>query len=140
MRTSRFSRCFLIPAALVLTVVAGSAVATDRILSVAQTISANALLKDIHRRDPQQAFELALEAQETLAAAERSDADAQKPAFRLRDGQEASPQASPEDQESRQKNSEDFDNNPILRDIYGRSPVASLRLLKRLREAATKNN
>ena len=32
-----------------------------------------------------------------------------------------------------------FDENPVLREIYSRSPLAALRMLKRLREAAGKN-
>lgn len=100
-----------------------------------EIISANALLRQIHENNPTQAVALASEARRLLTIGEGKRG--RRPDIQLEfRGAPADP---PTDQIIRDHR-KDFDENPILREIYSRSPLASLRMLKRLREAAKKAN
>jgi len=104
-----------------------------------QIVDSNALLKSIYREDPERALALAVEAGQLLAAVERGAAAASEPRLHFR-GTAPSAQTAPQESEILEKNRQSYDQNPILREIYTHSPLASLRMLKRLREATEKNN
>jgi len=108
--------------------------------SSAQIIDSNALLKAIYLENPEKALSLVSEARQLLASVERGQALAGEPKLKFRGGIEQSPVRSPpEDGEILSRNRKDYDQNPILREIYQHSPLASLRMLKRLREATEKS-
>lgn len=139
MHVHPFVKIFATWAVIILAAGPNQLTAADRIMAAAQIISANELLRDIHRQDPQRAFDFALEAQEILAAAD-GETGARNPQLRFLDTHPSMPEATSDASEIKQKIQKDFDKNPILREIYSRSPMASLRMLKRLREAAKKSN
>jgi hypothetical protein len=107
--------------------------------SVTQMIETNALLSIIFKQDPQKAVRLASEVERSLAVARQGGPEVGGPQLRFRGGVGSRDQAATQDSEIISRNRKDFDENPVLREIYSRSPLASLRMLKRLRDAAGKN-
>ena len=103
-----------------------------------QLIHDNKLLKVIYQKDPQTAVNLATEIESYLAAAkDRQLAKGRKvPELNFRDS-DATP-APGQDDDIIKRNKKAFEENPVLRNIYFHSPVASLRLLERFRDAAGK--
>jgi len=118
----------------------GGVGAAAQLPSTAQIIHANALLSGIWREDPQKATALATEAERLLANVSRKDKAEQEPRLHFRGTNSTPSQEPPPEGEILKKNQKDFDENPILREIYSHSPLASLRMLKRMREATEKNN
>jgi len=104
-----------------------------------QMIESNALLRTIYKGDPKKATELASEARRLLSQYERNRTTANDLELNFR-GTHGADEKAEKDGEILARNRKDFDENPILREIYARSPLASLRMLKRLREAAKKTN
>lgn len=129
----------------VFTVIAGAfALASGAAVAAEQgwvppMIQQNALLNTIYKQDPQQAVRLAIEAERTLALATPDGPGAGKPEPRTRGGLDGPDPGSTRDGGITEGNRKAFDENPVLREIYSRSPLAALRMLKRLREAAGKN-
>ena len=108
---------------------------------VPQLINDNKLLQVIYRKDPQTALGLAAEIDSYLGATakDRQPAKSGKvPELNFRDS-EGVPVPG-EDDDIIKRNKKAFEENPVLRNIYFRSPVASLRLLQRFRDAAGKIN
>ena len=104
---------------------------------VPQLIHDNKLLKVIYQKDPQTALGLAAEIDSYLAstAKDKQPAAGEKAPelkFRGDDGSDARGR----DDDILSRNKKTFDENPVLRNVYYRSPIASLRLLRRFREAA----
>ena len=97
----------------------------------------NALLNTIYLKDPQEALGLAAEIESYLAAngeTGRPAAGGKAPDLKFRgDGGSAT---HGRDDDIIGRNKKDFDENPVLRNVYYRSPMASLRLLRRFRDAA----
>jgi len=114
----------------------GSALTDAMEQRTAEIINGNTLLRQINATDPGKAAGLASEARDMLRA--RVQGDDRRPDRKLefRGPLRGSPTA----EQIRRDHQKDFDENPILREIYARSPLASLRMLKRLREAAKKAN
>jgi hypothetical protein len=107
--------------------------------AVPPVVRDNALLKEIYRHNPAQALSLAAEVENELSSARvgnqnRQNAGSTRLKFR---GEIPEDRPGLEDDAFR-KNRKDFDENPLLRKMYFHSPLASLRMLKRLREAAGK--
>ena len=109
---------------------------------VPQLIHDNKLLKVIYQKDPQTALGLAAEIDSYLASTAKDKQPAKGgpakgdkvPELNFRDSEGA---PSPgQDDDIIKRNKKAFEENPVLRNIYFRSPVASLRLLRRFREAA----
>ena len=113
---------------------------------VPQLIKDNKLLRVIYQKDPQTALGLAAEIDSYLAvtAKDKQPAkggpakDGNVPELKFRDS-DAVPVPGRDD-DIIKRNKKAFEENPVLRNIYFRSPVASLRLLKRFRDAASKIN
>ncbi len=104
---------------------------------VPEIIHDNALLSAIYQKDPQEALGLAAEIESYLAstAKDKQPAAGEKaPELNFR-GDGGSP-ARGRDDDIIGRNKKDFDENPVLWNVYYRSPIASLRLLRRFREAA----
>ena len=96
------------------------------------------LLNRIYQQNPQKAVRLAIEAERSLALATPDDAGKKKPTMR---GDFNSPdRGGAQNGAISDGNRKAFDENPVLREIYSRSPLAALRMLKRLREAAGKKS
>ena len=101
-----------------------------------ELIRQNALLRTIYREDPEKAVRFTQELM-SLAAKERSESPRPKTGEGMMKFRKKPPknildsrhQLSPEDQS-------DLARNPAIDDLYSRSPVASLRMLQRLRDAA----
>lgn len=102
-----------------------------------QIIRSNALLRTIFEIDQQQAVELTAEARRILSTVSQASKTKRSPSLIYR----GSPRAHPPSGEGEiiSKNRKDFEENPVLQEIYMHSPLASLRMLKRLREATKKN-
>ncbi len=103
---------------------------------VPSMVGKNALLHTIYRSDPGKALRLAAEIEHQIAA--RGDGtkggDDAAPRRRFRGPMK---RAAPEDEEDILKgNRKDFQANPALKRLYQYSPLASLRMLERLREVA----
>ena len=108
---------------------------------VPQIIHDNALLNTIYQKDPEEALGLAAEIESYLASngeTGRPAAGEKAPELKFR-GDGGSP-APGRDDDIIGRNKKDFDENPVLRNVYYRSPMASLRLLRRFREAASQIN
>ena len=112
---------------------------------VPQLIQDNKLLKVIYQKDPQTAVNLATEIESYLAAAkDRQPAKGgpekggKLPELNFRDS-DTTPVPGRDD-DIIKRNKKAFEENPVLRNIYFHSPVASLRLLARFRDAAGKLN
>ena len=110
---------------------------------VPQLIHDNKLLKVIYQKDPQTAVNLATEIEIYLAAAkDRQPAKGgpekggKLPELNFRDS-DTTPVPGRDD-DIIKRNKKAFEENPVLRNIYFHSPVASLRLLERFRDAAGK--
>ncbi len=109
---------------------------------VPKIIFDNALLNTIYQKDPQEALGLAAEIDSYLAATAKDKQPAKGgpakgdkvPELNFRDS-EGTPVPGRDD-DIIKRNKKAFEENPVLRNIYFRSPVASLRLLRRVREAA----
>ncbi|MDX1485327.1 MAG: hypothetical protein R3229_12690 [Alphaproteobacteria bacterium] len=96
-------------------------------------IRANALLAAVHERSPAAAQQFAREINGFLAAARQGESVDKEPRFRRRGGEGIQP-GDPESEMERQ-NREVLERNPALRRMFFHSPVAYLRMLKRLRQA-----
>ncbi|MCZ6885353.1 MAG: hypothetical protein O7E53_03185 [Alphaproteobacteria bacterium] len=104
---------------------------------VPQLIHDNKLLKVIYQKDPQTALGLAAEIESYLAAtAKDKQPAAGEKAPELKFRGDADTPAPGRDDDILSRNKKTFDENPVLRNVYYRSPIASLRLLRRFREAA----
>ncbi|MEE8516271.1 MAG: hypothetical protein V3T02_06500, partial [Alphaproteobacteria bacterium] len=111
---------------------------------VPQLIKDNKLLGVIYQKDPQTALNLAAEIDSYLAATAKDKQPAKGgpakggkvPELKFRDS-DAAPVPGKDD-DIIKRNKKAFEENPVLRNIYFRSPVASLRLLQRFRDAASK--
>ena len=136
--TRRRAGSFVAVIACALAFAAGEAVAAEQGW-VPPMIQRNALLNTIYKHDPQQAVRLAIEAERSLALAATDGASAAKPKPRYRGGAETPDPGAARDGGITDGNRKAFDENPVLREIYSRSPLAALRMLKRLREAAGQN-
>ena len=104
---------------------------------VPKIIFDNALLNTIYQKNPQEALGLAAEIESYLAstAKDKQPAAGEKaPELNFR-GDEGTPTPGRDD-DILSRNKKTFDENPVLRNVYYRSPIASLRLLRRFREAA----
>lgn len=106
------------------------------------TIQQNALLSRIYTQDPQKAVRLAIEAERTLALATPEGRGNKSAQPRTR-GDRMSPDRGGSrgigiNGDITGENRKALEQNPVLREIYFRSPLAALRMLKRLREAAGK--
>ena len=102
-----------------------------------QMIRANALLAVVYNKDPAAGIRFANEVHAYLASARQGDISktrAPGPRFKRRGGAALQP-GDPESEMERQ-NREVLEDNPALRKMYFHSPVAYLRMLKRLRQAA----
>ena len=96
----------------------------------------NRLLGLIHRRNPDWAKSFVVEIREKIALLDRrrgQGKDAARIPLRRRDPDRVPASQSIEALYDRTR--EDLRENPILRDLYSRSPLASLRMLERMREA-----
>ncbi len=105
--------------------------------SASQMIRANALLGVVYKKDPAAGNRFANEIQIFLDSSRQGEVSkdgAPGPRFRRRGGP-GGPGADPESEMERQ-NKKVFEENPALRKMYFHSPVAYLRMLKRLRQAA----
>ncbi len=105
--------------------------------AVPSMVEKNALLHTIYRSDPEKALALAAEIERQIALLGDGieGGDDAAPRLRFRGPMTRS---APEDEEDIPKgNRKDFDANPALRRLYKYSPLASLRMLERLREVAT---
>ena len=114
--------------------VAGNVLALE---STPEIIRANALLESIYNKNPTEGVRLANEVRTFLASAERGELSKGRgadPMLRRRGGQGTAPD-DPESEMERQ-NKKVFEENPALKKIYFYSPVAFLRMLKRIRTAA----
>lgn len=102
-------------------------------------IANNALLDQINRADPATARRFASEIERQIASlANDGKVHGQNDAPELRfRGTLTRPDGAP-DEDILRTNREDFDANPALKRLYQYSPLASLRMLTRLREAADK--
>jgi hypothetical protein len=102
-----------------------------------QIVGDNRLLGLIHRRNPELAKSFVAEIREKIALLDRrggrGNGAARIPLHR-RDPMGAPPSPSVETLDERTR--KDLGENPLLRDLYARSPLASLRMLERMREAA----
>jgi hypothetical protein len=126
--------CVVMGLGVALSSVAGGALAAD---TADQLIRANKLLAEVYGKNPQSALRLAEDLRVSLASAEGGRlqrARTTEPRFRRRGGSDART-GEPESEIERQ-NREVLENNPALRKLLFHSPVAYLRLLKRLRQAA----
>ena len=88
-----------------------------------------------HQRDPARAISLISEILDRIALLDRRKSqgnDAGGIPLRRRDADPPPPPIGPPDDRTKK----DLQENPILRDLYSRSPLASLRMLQRMREAA----
>ena len=109
---------------------------------VPQLIKDNKLLQVIYQKDPQTALGLAAEIDSYLAATAKDKQPAKGgpakggkvPELKFRDN-DAAP-VPRRDDDIIKRNKKAFEENPVLRNVYYRSPIASLRLLRRFREAA----
>ena len=104
---------------------------------VPKIIFDNALLNTIYQKNPQEALGLAAEIESYLAstAKDKQPAAGEKaPELKFRG--DADTPAPGRDDDILSRNKKTFDENPVLRNVYYRSPIASLRLLRRFREAA----
>ena len=103
---------------------------------VPSMVGKNALLHTIYRSDPEKALALAAEIERQIATLSDSTkgGDGAAPRRRYRGPMTRS---APEDEENILKdNRKDFQANPVLKRLYQYSPLASLRMLERLREVA----
>ena len=101
-----------------------------------EMVRANALLAAVHKKDPAAGIRFANEVHTYLASArqgELSKGGTAGPRFKRRGGATVEP-GDPESEMERQ-NKQVFEENPALRKMYFHSPVAYLRMLKRLRQA-----
>ena len=119
--------------------VAGIGVARAGDTAVAPSmVEKNALLHTIYRSDPGKALGLAAEIERQIATLRdgTKGGDGAAPRRRYRGPMTRS---APEDEEDILKgNRKDFQANPALKRLYQYSPLASLRMLERLREVAAK--
>ena len=102
-----------------------------------QMVRANALLGAVYKKDPAAGMRFASEVHTFLASAEQggaAKAATAGPRFKRRGGATVEP-GDPESEMERQ-NKQVFEENPALRKMYFHSPVAYLRMLSRLRQAA----
>ena len=102
--------------------------------AVPSMVEKNALLHTIYRSDPEKALGLAAEIERQIAPLGDSNVggDGTPPRLRFRGPMTRS---APEDEANILKgNRKDFDANPALKRLYQQSPLASLRMLERLRE------
>ena len=102
-----------------------------------QMIRANALLAVVYRHDPAAGIRFATEVHTYLTSARQGKILSTRPPgprFKRRGGAALQP-GDPESEMERQ-NKQVFEKNPALRKMYFHSPVAYLRMLKRLRQAA----
>ncbi len=113
---------------------AGGALAMEQ---APQLIRTNVLLAVVYKKDHAVGLRFATEVHTYLASARQgklSKSGAVGPRFRRRGGAALQP-GDPESEMERQ-NRRVFEENPALHKMYFHSPVAYLRMLKRLREAA----
>ena len=113
---------------------AGGALAME---AAPQMIRANALLAVVYKKDPAAGIRFATEVHTYLASARQGEISGTRrsgPRFKRRGGAALQP-GDPESEMERQ-NKQVFDKNPALRKMYFHSPVAYLRMLSRLRQAA----
>ena len=101
-------------------------------------IGKNALLHTIYRSDPGAALGLASEIEHQIAALGDSAKGGDDAAPRLRFRGPQSDKPIGDEEKILQDNRKDYQANPALKRLYQHSPLASLRMLKRLREAAGK--
>ncbi len=102
-----------------------------------QMIRANALLAVVYKKDPAAGIRFANEVHAFLASASQGELSTTRPPgprFKRRGGAALQP-GDPESEMERQ-NRRVFEENPALRKMYFHSPVAYLRMLSRLRQAA----
>ena len=99
----------------------------------------NALFRTIYAQDPAKARKLALEAEAQIAAGHAGGASNGDLHLRYRGGDETTNSRQNAEDTILQKNRKEFDENPVLKELYRSSPLAALRMLKRLREATGKN-
>lgn len=99
-------------------------------------VRGNALLAAIHRADPAKALDFAREIESQIAAFLATERDTEAGGPRLRYRGPAGRSKLRDQDDILQRNRKDFDDNPALKRLYQHSPLASLRMLKRLREAA----
>ncbi len=102
-----------------------------------QMIRANALLAAVYNKDPAAGIRFANEVHTYLASARQGKILKDRssgPRFKRRGGAALQP-GDPESEMERQ-NKQVFEENPALRKMYFHSPVAYLRMLSRLRQAA----
>ncbi len=114
--------------------VAGNVLALE---TAPEIIRANALLGSIYDNNPAEGVRLADEVRTYLASIERGEPPKDRgsaPTLRRRGGPGIAP-GDPESEMERQ-NKKVFEENPALRKMYFHSPLAYLRMLKRIREAA----
>lgn len=126
--------CVAMGLGLVISLVAGGAFAAD---TVNQLVRSNKLLAEVYGKNPQAALRLAEELRVSLAAAESGKlrrARTTERRFRRRGGSDTRT-GEPQSEIERQ-NREVLENNPALRKLLFHSPVAYLRMLKRIRQAA----
>lgn len=121
--------------------VIGGARAGDTVVAATAApamIGNNALLHTIYRDDPGSALGLASEIERQIAAFGNSHAGNDGAAPRLRFRGPRSDKPVGDEDEILKDNRKDYQANPALKRLYQHSPLASLRMLKRLREAAGK--
>lgn len=113
---------------------AGNALALE---TAPEIIRANALLGSIYDKNPAEGVRLAHEVRTYLASIERAEPSKGRdsaPTLRRRGGLGITP-GDPESEMERQ-NKKVFEENPALKKMYFHSPLAYLRMLKRIRTAA----
>jgi hypothetical protein len=102
-------------------------------------VNDNRLLSAIHRIDPQRARAFASEIVDKISLLDRRRRQGvnavNTPLQRREPGITRPPRPNAELDERTRR---DLKENPILRNLYSRSPLASLRMLERMREAAGK--
>ncbi len=120
--------------------VIGGARAGDTIVAATAApamIGKNALLQAIYRDDPGSALGLASEIERQITAFSDGHGDSgAAPRLRFRGPRSNRPVG--DEEEILKDNRKDYQANPALKRLYQLSPLASLRMLKRLREAAGK--
>jgi hypothetical protein len=126
--------CVVIGLGLIISLAPSGALANE---PAKQLIRSNALLEEVYGKNPQAALHLAEELRVSLVAAENGKlqrARTSEPRFRRRGGSDT--QTGQPQSEIERQHREVLETNPALRKLLFHSPVAYLRLLKRIRQAA----
>ena len=100
-------------------------------------VNGNRLLTAIHRIDPRGARAFAAEIVDKISLLDRRrgrGANTANIPLHRREPETIRPP--PADGKLDERTRRDLEENPILRDLYSRSPLASIRMLQRMREAA----